>query len=102
MSYEFQKTFLSMFGVYLIMRLMCHNATLMLHNTTRRYNLLVSLDLSVFDYATPCCKMLQQGAVEMLQCAVPELHPLKPSKNIGERCSRKAAGVQSKHCTCLS
>ena len=59
MSYEFQKTFLSMFGVYLIMRLMCHNATPMLHNATRRYNLLVSLGLSVFDYATPCCKMLQ-------------------------------------------
>ena len=102
MSYEFQKTFLSMFGVYLIMRLMCHNATPMLHNATRRYNLLAHNNLSAFNFATPCCIMLQQGAVEMLQCAVPELHPLKPSKNISERCSRKAAGVQSKYCTCLS
>jgi len=48
-----------MFGVYLIMRLMYHNATPMLHNATHRHNLLVSLGLSVFNYATLCCKMLQ-------------------------------------------
>jgi hypothetical protein len=71
---DFQKTFLSMFSEYLIMRFMYHNATPMLHNATRRHNLLVSLGLSVFDYATPCCKMLQQGAVEILQGAAPELH----------------------------